>query len=247
MSFQWVLVAFFLYFEVGLVFLLCLPIISATRWSRIFNSKLLGWLATHGNYYFGIVVVILLILFIDALNQMRRYGNEKDVVDPAANMQTHTYHTMMKFRGQRNFYITGFSLLLMIVLRRLISTFCLQASLEAKYTAALQQAKSASDQAERFMDEADKLKKAAREELTTVINTEDEEKRVKLEKRNEALKEELNEARKETDKVQTELMALKKQAEGVSNEYDRLLKGHDKLQEKVKELEGGDTEDKKDQ
>jgi hypothetical protein len=32
MSFQWTLVAGFLYFEVGFVVLLCLPILSATRY-----------------------------------------------------------------------------------------------------------------------------------------------------------------------------------------------------------------------
>jgi B-cell receptor-associated protein 31 len=41
--------------------------------------------------------------------------------------------------------------------------------------------------------------------------------------------------------------ALKKQAEGVNKEYDRLLAEHNKLQEKVKELEGLDREEKKDQ
>jgi B-cell receptor-associated protein 31 len=49
------------------------------------------------------------------------------------------------------------------------------------------------------------------------------------------------------EKAQIEMEALKKQAEGVNKEYDRLLAEHNKLQEKVKELEGLDREEKKDQ
>lgn len=118
----------------------------AVRWSRIFNSRLLSWLATHGNYYFGIIVVALLILFAgklhvqfvdvalavrhcvelvrmfatDAVNQMKKYGQEVEPTDHATTMQTHTFNTMMKFRGQRNFYITGFALLLIVFV-----SFCL--------------------------------------------------------------------------------------------------------------------------
>jgi B-cell receptor-associated protein 31 len=194
MSFQWTLVAGFLYFEVGFVVLLCLPILSATRWSRIFNSKLLSWLATNANYYFGILLSVLVILFADAVNQMRKHGEDVGLADhsASANLATQTYHTMMKFRAQRNFYITGFAILLILVLRRMISALCEQANMEARLSAALQQAKSASDQAERFMNEAEKLKKAARGEE----ENEEKELKAKLEERNNALVEELNEAQR---------------------------------------------------
>jgi uncharacterized protein (DUF2461 family) len=64
--------------------------------------------------------------------------------------------------------------------------------MEARLSAALQQAKSASDQAERFMNEAEKLKKAARGEE----ENEEKELKAKLEERNNALVEELNEAQR---------------------------------------------------
>jgi B-cell receptor-associated protein 31 len=87
------------------------------------------------------------------------------------------------------------------------------------------------------------LKKAARGEE----ENEEKELKAKLEERNNALVEELNEAQRGKEKAQIEMEALKKQAEGVNKEYDRLLAEHNKLQEKVKELEGLDREEKKDQ
>ena len=60
---------------------------------------------------------------------------------------------MKLFRAQRNLYITGFSLFMIVVLRRLIMLISAQAQLEASNEAAMKQAKGASDQARKLLAE----------------------------------------------------------------------------------------------
>lgn len=52
-------------------------------------------------------------------------------------------HSMRLFRAQRNFYISGFSIFLTLVIRRLVILISEQASLLAQSEASMSQAKSA--------------------------------------------------------------------------------------------------------
>lgn len=75
MSVQWMLAAGFLYVEVFLVALLVLPVASPRRWARIFKSRVLSILTSQVQIYFYIFFAILVLFLVDAVREMRKYGN----------------------------------------------------------------------------------------------------------------------------------------------------------------------------
>ncbi|NXV07841.1 BAP31 protein, partial [Cettia cetti] len=64
MSLQWTAVATFLYAEVFLVLLLCVPFVSPARWQKIFRSRLVGLAVAYGNTFFIVLIVILVLLLL---------------------------------------------------------------------------------------------------------------------------------------------------------------------------------------
>ncbi|CAI9531660.1 unnamed protein product, partial [Staurois parvus] len=155
MSLQWTAVATFLYAEVFLVLLLCIPFISPTRWQKIFKSRLVQLIVAYGNTFFVVLIVILLLLLLDAFREIQKYG-VGDQVDLKNNPVAVEHIHMKLFRAQRNLYIAGFSLLLAFLLRRLVTLISKQATIIASNEAFKKQAESASDAAKKFMDENDK-------------------------------------------------------------------------------------------
>lgn len=59
--------------------------------------------------------------------------------------------SMRLFRAQRNFYISGFSLFLSLVIRRLVILISAQANLQAQSEASLRQAQSATTAAKSLL------------------------------------------------------------------------------------------------
>ncbi|KAM3911966.1 B-cell receptor-associated protein 31 [Leptodactylus fuscus] len=232
MSLQWTAVAAFLYAEVFLVLLLCIPFISPTRWQKIFKSRLVQLAVAYGNTFFVVLIVILLLLLLDAFREIQKYGVGEQV--DLKNNPIAVEHIHMKlFRAQRNLYIAGFSLLLSFLLRRLVTLISKQATLLASNEAFKKQAESASDAAKKYMEENDKLKKqlkASGIEVADVSESNAEEENKKLSAEVKKLKEELESTRKSLQKSENEVIAIKKQSEGLTKEYDRLLNEHSKLQ-----------------
>ncbi|XP_029993949.1 B-cell receptor-associated protein 31-like [Sphaeramia orbicularis] len=156
MSLQWTAVATFLYAEVFLVLLLCIPFISPKRWNKIFKSRLMQTIALYGNTSFMVAIAILVFLLIDAFREVRKYGVPEKV--DLANNPTAIEHIHMKlFRAQRNQYIAGFALLLCLLLRRLATLLSQQASLMASNEAFKKQAEGASSAAKKYMEENEVL------------------------------------------------------------------------------------------
>lgn len=232
MSLQWTAVAAFLYAEVFLVLLLCIPFISPTRWQKIFKSRLVQLVVTYGNTFFVVLIVILLLLLLDAFREIQKYGVGEQV--DLKNNPIAVEHIHMKlFRAQRNLYIAGFSLLLSFLLRRLVTLISKQATLVASNEAFKKQAESASDAAKKYMEENDKLKKqlkASGIEVSDLPDSNAEEENKKLKTEVKKLKEELDSTKKSLQKSENEVIAIKKQSEGLTKEYDRLLNEHAKLQ-----------------
>jgi len=222
MSLQWSLVAGFLYTEIVVLIILLLPVISPQRWNKILRSKILHSLGAQTALYWYGLFGLLLLLFLDAIREMRKYSSEEyDLLEnPKAEMQAH----MKLFRAQRNFYISGFALLLSAIIRRITTLLSMQASLMAQNEAALKQAASASKVASGLIDQQSvdsKGKKSGGSDdvarLQTQVNT---------------LKEDLAASIRDKD-------VLKSQAENTNKEYDRLMKEHEKLQKKLA-ISGGD-------
>lgn len=235
MSLQWAAVAAFLYAEVFLVFLLCIPFISATRWQKIFKSRLVQLVVAYGNTFFVVLIVILILLFLDAVREIRKYDDVTEKVNLQNNPGAMEHFHMKLFRAQRNLYIAGFSLLMAFLLRRLITLISQHATVLASNEAFKKQAEGASDAARKYMEENDNLKKELKlagvdvaDLDTKSLGAEEENKALQAEVKK--LKEELTSTKRALEKADNEALAMRKQAEGLTKEYDRLLEEHAKLQ-----------------
>lgn len=220
MSLHWTLIAGCLYIEIAIVLLLVLPVFSPQRWNRILNSNFMKALKNQARYYFLLVFVVLLIFLLDAVREMRKYSNADTSEHQHSHLDAEMQANMRLFRAQRNFYISGFTLFLSLVIRRLLILVSQQAQLIAQGEAAMKQAQGATAAARSYLNqksgdaEGAKKDEAADEKVKTL-----EEKVATLEK-------ELATAVSDRD-------AVKSQATAVTKEYDRLLEEHRKVQESI--------------
>lgn len=74
MSLQWTLIAGFLYVEIVVVLLLVLPVISPTRWQKLFKSRFLQSLSNQASVYFLVLLAILVLFLLDAIREIRKYS-----------------------------------------------------------------------------------------------------------------------------------------------------------------------------
>lgn len=231
MSLQWISAAAFLYTEIGVGVLLCVDFISNARWQSIFTSRLLALIKRYGNFIFNAFVFFMLILFLESIHTTYKFSNIKFdnnlLNNPQAEVQAH----MKLFRAQRNLYITGFALFMLIVLRRLVTLISKQATLEASHAAALKQAQGAAEQAKKLLDENEKLAKGKRRET----NAENEQ-RENFENHIEILKNELKDKKEELEKAQKDLEAMKHQSENLAKEYNRMADERNSMEKKLRIL-----------
>lgn len=227
MTLQWTVVALFLYVEIGILVILCLPFISARRWQSIFQLRIWGSVARFWNKVFFTMIIILIVLFLDAVREVRKYSGKELGTD--AKLQPNMFdHLHMKlFRAQRNLYISGFAVFLWLVMKRVI-TLINQLATVSGTTAALQmQADHANQAAKKYMEDNELLKQTLMEgkgDKATAQGTE------LLRKEVEKLKQELKTTGDALKDSQSKGDVMKKQMEGLAREYDRLLKEHQELQ-----------------
>lgn len=210
MSLIWGIIAGFLYFEIVIVLLLVLPLASATKWTRLFRSRFFNMLRNQAQIYFYLLLAILVIFLLEAIREMRKYSH----TDPAAeaHLNVGMQHSMRLFRAQRNFYISGFAIFLVLVIRRLVILIVEQATLLAQAEASMRQAESASTAARTLMNQKDGDAGSG--------ETAD-------------LKKKVAELEKSLAKERKDKEAMKSQSESLNKEYDRLTEEFSKLQRKV--------------
>ncbi|XP_053321675.1 B-cell receptor-associated protein 29 [Spea bombifrons] len=231
MTFQWTAVASFLYAEIGVLLLLCIPFVSPLRWKQIFRFQLWATISPYWNKAFLSIIVVLIVLFLDAAREVKKYSATQ-AVDKNAKVYPSSYdHIHMKlFRSQRNLYISGFSLFLWLVLRRVVSLIMQLAGEMESHNAMKAQVENANQAAKKYMEDNENLKKTIERskarEGDQAITTENE----KLKQEIEQGKKELNRTVEALSKSQAEVSALKKQSEGLTREYDRLIREHEQLQ-----------------
>ncbi|VDN01250.1 unnamed protein product [Thelazia callipaeda] len=197
MTLQWFAVALVLYLEIAVVLLLLLPWIRPTLWSKIFRSRIVTTLGKHGNVYFISTLCILLLLFADAIREVRKYSGE-------AALEASIRHTadsenvihLRLFRAQRNLYVSGFALLLFLVIKRIAALLSRGAQLEAAAEAAMKQAKNAAETAKSYMIGDGEVEKE--------------------------LKRQIEELGKELKSAQVDRDAIKEQTKGLQKEYNRV-------------------------
>uniref|UniRef100_A0A8C3UZB0 Endoplasmic reticulum transmembrane protein n=1 Tax=Catharus ustulatus TaxID=91951 RepID=A0A8C3UZB0_CATUS len=207
MSLQWTAVATFLYAEVFLVLLLCVPFVSPARWQKIFRSRLVGLAVAYGNTFFIVLIIILVLLLLDALRETRKYNvGDKEALSstPAALEHFH----MKLFRAQRNLYLAGFSLLLSFLLRRLVTLISAQAALGASSQAFRKQAEGASQAARQYLEDNDALRKPPKA---------------------------LEKAENELKAMRSQAQGLTREYDRLLEEHARLQAAHDKPRDKKEE------------
>lgn len=227
MTLQWTAVALFLYAEMGVLFILCIPFISPRRWRSVFHLRIWGYVSRFWNKVFLTMIIILIVLFLDAVREVRKYS-AKDV-GANAKLQPNMYdHLHMKlFRAQRNLYISGFAVFLWLVMKRVITLISQLASV-SDTTAALQtQVDGANQTAKKYKQDNERLKQSLMEGKGDQATSEGME---LLREEVKKLKEEMKASEETLRKSHSEADVMKKQMEGLAREYDRLLKEHQELQ-----------------
>uniref|UniRef100_A0A3Q4BBS8 Endoplasmic reticulum transmembrane protein n=1 Tax=Mola mola TaxID=94237 RepID=A0A3Q4BBS8_MOLML len=121
MTLQWTAVAFFLYAEIALNLILCIPFVSAKRWRLVFNWRIWNWLSPYWNKCFFTMIMVLIVLFLDAVREVQKYSGPEPLHDASGNPNVYDHVHMKLFRAQRNLYISGFSLFLWLIMRRVIT------------------------------------------------------------------------------------------------------------------------------
>ncbi|XP_006633442.2 B-cell receptor-associated protein 29 [Lepisosteus oculatus] len=240
MTLQWTAVAAFLYVEVGVLLVLCIPFISAQRWQKIFKFSLWDKIAPYWNKGFLTMIIILIVLFLDAIREVRKYSGAERTMSDKLHPNMFDHHHMKLFRAQRNLYISGFSLFLWLTLRRVISLINQLATVVGTGEALKVQAENANQAAKNYMEDNEQLKRALEggNRGGNITNNENE----KLRKEFNKLQDELKRTSDALTKSRGEVEAMKKQTEGLTREYDRLLQEHKQLLKRLDE-----KEDKKDQ
>ncbi|XP_070295645.1 LOW QUALITY PROTEIN: B-cell receptor-associated protein 29 [Salvelinus sp. IW2-2015] len=188
MTLQWTVVAIFLYVEIAVILILCLPFISAKRWRSLFNLSLWNWFTPYWNRGFFTMILILIILFC---------------------VVCHSFITSCPCS----------------VMRRVVTLINQVAIATVTGTSLQTQAESANQAAKKYQEDNLLLKQALLdEEKNTTAG-----KRL-LRKEAEKLMEELKTAEDAVRKSNAEVEAMKRQANGRTKEYDRLLTEHNELQ-----------------
>ncbi|XP_053365012.1 B-cell receptor-associated protein 29 [Clarias gariepinus] len=237
MTLQWTAVASFLYVEIGVLLLLCLPFISARRWQMIFNLNIWNRVASIWKKVFLAIIIILIVLFLDAVREVRKYSSTP--ISKESKMYTNVFdHVHMKlFRSQRNLYISGFALLLWLVMQRVIMLINQLAEASNTNSALNLQIEVSNQAANKYMEQVEELKQALKDHAG-------DETRVKENKRLRSevsdLTQELKTSAEALNISKSEAEALKKQSEALAKDYDLLLQNQMKLQRL------SETEDKKD-
>ncbi|XP_061085429.1 B-cell receptor-associated protein 29-like isoform X2 [Conger conger] len=192
MTLQWTAVAFFLYVEIGVLLIFCLPFISPKRWQSVFRLGIWNRLAGFWNKGFLTMIIILIVLFLDAVREVRKYSGAQTGKDSKLHPNMFDHLHMKLFRAQRNLYISGFSLFLWLVMRRVVMLINQLATALLNGAALQTQTDGANEAAKKYMEDNELLKQALED---GVVDKGSAEAKVELRKEVQKLSEDLENAR----------------------------------------------------
>ncbi|KAM4619547.1 B-cell receptor-associated protein 29 [Polymixia lowei] len=225
MTLQWTAVAFFLYVEIALILILCVPFIPAQRWRSVFSWRIWNWISPYWNKGFFTMIVVLIVLFLDAIREVQKYSGSQPMQEAKANPNLFDHLHMKLFRAQRNLYISGFSLFLWLIMRRVV-TLLNQVAITTEASSGLQAQMNSANQAAKQCQEDNLLLRQALLDEEKSMSTKKQHLKMEAEK----LAGKLKSAEDAVRKSHVEVEAMRKQAKGLTQEYDRLLREHNQLQ-----------------
>lgn len=220
MTIQWTLVATFLYLELAFIFLLILPIISPKVWQCVFQSRVFRLLADKADVYFTVFIIVLIFFFVDSIREMLNYSS-KTPIDLGQELQIH----LKLFRSQRNYYISGFTVFLWLVIRRLVMLVLHEADLLSENESAMKRAQNATETVEKIMRRKEEIERE-KSVITQVSIMEANELRKSIEEKEN----ELEIKRKAVEDMKERSLSVKK-------EYEDLLEKHAALLNEIKNRE----------
>ncbi|XP_005801092.1 B-cell receptor-associated protein 29 [Xiphophorus maculatus] len=227
MTLQWTAVALFLYAEIAVILILCIPFISARRWQIIFQLRIWSWMARFWNKVFLTMIIVLIVLFLDAVREVRKYSSKEIGTDAKVQPNMFDHLHMKLFRAQRNLYISGFAVFLWLVMKRVITLINQLADVSGTTAALQMQADDANTAVEKYTKDNEQLKRTLMEGVGDKATAEGMELlRAEVGK----LKDDLKSSDDALKKSRAEADGTKKQMEGLAREYERLLKEHQELQ-----------------
>ncbi|GFS40892.1 b-cell receptor-associated protein 29 [Nephila pilipes] len=215
MTIQWVIIASFLYLELGIIVLLILPFISPRVWKSLLRFRLWKTIEEKANAYFMIFLIVLLLFFLDSIREMIKYSG-KHSHDYEAELQMQ----MKLFRSQRNYYIVGFAIFLSLVIRRLAMLILMESDLLIKNEIAMKGAQEATENLQ-------KLTKEVKE--SEVIQSLPDETFLK----------EIAKLDYEIKSKDSDIMSAEEELENLRNRNEQISKGCEDLLKQISELKAG--------
>lgn len=153
------------------------------------------------------------MIFLESVREFHKYSSKLNTNDRMYVGSSAFYEDQMRvFRGQRNFYISGFALLCVFIIKRLIRLFGEMAQLKAESEASIRQARNAAELASQTLSASTK----------TTTTTNNDQQQIPLEKENAALKETIDELEKKLKKAQTDLKAMERQSVNTNKAFDEM-------------------------
>lgn len=214
MSFQWTLVAAFLYIEIALILLMLF--LKPEFWRFIFRSRFMEVVLAQSHIYFVAFIAILFLFFIESVREFHKYSGKMSNPDRLYSGSAAFYEDQMRlFRGQRNFYISGFAMLSVVIIRGLLRLFDKLAQLKAESVASMAQARSATNAAQQHMASAPVEDDGDSSE-------------------NEKLRDRIKELEEKLKKSEKDLIAMKRQADSTNKAFDEVA-------EKLRKIEGSSS------
>lgn len=171
------------------------------------------------------MIMVLIVLFLDAVREVQKYSGPEPMHDAKMNPNLYDNVHMKLFRAQRNLYISGFSLFLWLIMRRIV-TLLNQVAVTVEDSAGLQaQMDKAVKAAKQHQDDNLTLKQALQDE-EKAMSAKNQQLKLEAEKLGDKVKV----AEEAMRKSNAEVEAMRRQAKGLAQEYDRLLREHHQLQ-----------------
>nr|CAD2175548.1 unnamed protein product [Meloidogyne enterolobii] len=193
------------------------PWIRPTMWKKVFNSRIVHSFKNFSNVY-AYAFIFCFASSVYATREVRKYSHIDIAKEIPARADADAVIHMRLFRAQRNLYISGFSLLLALVIRRIVTLLARCAYLELAAEAAMKQAEGAGKAAKDLMDKSDGKE------------TETDKK----------LREDLKEMNLKLKKAETDRDAMKAQSENLQEEYERVTAKLREYEAKNAGTAGGD-------
>jgi len=223
--------------ELAIIGMLCVPVPGGllrpvVRW--VSTSSMLASLAKPLIWFGTLVGLSFLFTTREMLKLQEEYHDAKEYHDLGQKLQ----HESRMFRAQRNFYLTGFCLVLLVVIGRVYTLLKQVNKLEATTEALRKQAEGAAAAYKAMSAEAEEAKQSAKAAKPASSPKAEAKGAQGGEAADQAaLQKRLAEAEAARDAALRGAEALKKQAEGLSTEYARLQREKESLENKLADFD----------